>query len=165
MQPFENRNQSPGILRFRSDMPELKKMLALWEEGLAVLDAAMPSVAPEKQEAAERFRSLGVFFRNSIITVIHTKQWYMTNVKLLNADNREEINGYLDELEKIADDEINNALNTIPAVENDSRLGWEGSMEYACDRWHLEWKVRQVKSSLQYIKDYRVMNALPENNL
>jgi len=163
-QPFENRNQSPGILRFRSDMPELAKMLELWEEGLRILEAAMPLVLPEKFEAAERFHSLGVFFRNSIITVIHTKEWYMLNVKLLNANNKEEINTYLDQLEKIANDEINNALNTIPAVENDSRIGWEGSMEYACDRWHLEWKVRQVKSTLQYIEDYRVMNALPQSN-
>ena len=159
-QPFENRNQSPGILRYRSDMPELEKMLTLWEQGLAILDAAMRLVPQEKTDAAERFRSLGVFFRNSIVTVIHCKQWYMENVKLLNAGDKEEIDDCLTVLEKIAHDEIDNARNTIPAVENDSRLGWEGSMEYACDRWHLEWKIRQVESTLRYMEDYRVMNAL-----
>ena len=47
-----------------------------------------------------------------------------------------------------------------PAVELDSRLGWEPSMEYVCDKWHLEWKVRQVNSALREIEIYRKMLEL-----
>ena len=32
----------------------------------------------------------------------------------------------------------------IPLVEVDSRLGWEPSMLYMTDKWHLEWKIRQL---------------------
>jgi hypothetical protein len=30
-------------------------------------------------------------------------------------------------------------------------------MEYVCDKWHLEWKIRQVNSALDEIKAYRKM--------
>ena len=45
--------------------------------------------------------------------------------------------------------EVENAEQTIPLVEADSRLGWEPSMEYICDKAHLEWKLRQVRQVLQ----------------
>ena len=47
-------------------------------------------------------------------------------------------------------------------VEFDSRLGWEPSMEYVCDKWHLEWKIRQVNSALTEIAAYRRMLHLHE---
>ena len=40
--------------------------------------------------------------------------------------------------------EIENAKNTIPIVEVDSRLGWEPSMLYLGDKEAIEWKIRQV---------------------
>ena len=55
----------------------------------------------------------------------------------------------LDQIEELAKAEIANAESAIPFVELDSRLGWEPSMEYVCDKWHLEWKIRQVNSILQ----------------
>ena len=33
----------------------------------------------------------------------------------------------------------------------------EPSMEYVCDKWHLEWKIRQVNSAIDEIKAYRKM--------
>ena len=42
-------------------------------------------------------------------------------------------------------DEIENARATIPLVEFDSRLGFEPSMEYMCDREHLELKIEQCE--------------------
>ena len=36
-------------------------------------------------------------------------------------------------------------------------LGWEPSMEYVCDKWHLEWKLRQVESALRETSAYRRM--------
>lgn len=51
----------------------------------------------------------------------------------------------LDEMVKIAEDEIINAENTIPIVEIDSRLGWEPTMDYMTDAEHLRWKIEQVK--------------------
>jgi hypothetical protein len=42
---------------------------------------------------------------------------------------------------EIVREECDNARRAIPAVEYDSRLGWEASMEYMCDREHLLWKI------------------------
>ena len=50
----------------------------------------------------------------------------------------------------MSQEEIKNAEDTIPLVEADSRLGWEPTMEYMTDREHLEWKIRQVKSVIEY---------------
>ena len=45
-----------------------------------------------------------------------------------------------------------NAESAIPFVEKDSRLGWEPSMEYMTDKWHIEWKLRQC----QYVLDKEI---------
>ena len=66
----------------------------------------------------------------------------------------------LTQLEELAAEEIANARATIPIVEQDSRLGWEPGMEYVCDKWHLEWKIRQVESALREIASYRQMLQL-----
>ena len=124
-------------------------MLAEWEKGLS--EAEKATVTPE----GERLAALGRFIRNSIITTIHIKQWWLLNMKLQLSDSEESALNTLAEIEKIAHDEIANAEDTIPAVECDSRLGWEPSMEYVCDRRHLEWKIRQVNSTLAEIERYR----------
>ena len=41
--------------------------------------------------------------------------------------------------------EVENAENTIPIVEFDSRLGFEPSMEYMTDKAHIEWKLNLIK--------------------
>ena len=76
---------------------------------------------------------------------------------MVNASGAQEALVLLEKIENIAIEEIQNARNTIPVVETDSRLGWEPSMEYVCDKWHLEWKIRQVESALREISAYRNM--------
>ena len=57
----------------------------------------------------------------------------------------------------LLDREKANAVSAIPLVEADSRLGWEPSMEYVCDRWRLEWKLRQLESCRREMADYAEM--------
>ena len=45
--------------------------------------------------------------------------------------------------------------DTIPLVEADSRLGWEPSMLYMTDKWHLEWKLRQ----LDYVQNHELVTC------
>ena len=77
-----------------------------------------------------------------------------------NCNTAEEAEKYLDQIEAIAHAEIENARDTMPAVEFDSRLGWEPSMGYVCDKWHLDWKIRQVCSALRETAAYRRMLRL-----
>ena len=76
---------------------------------------------------------------------------------MVACDSAEDAEKHLDAIEAIAYAEIKNAEDTIPSVEADSRLGWEPSMEYVCDKWHLEWKIRQVNAALREIAAYRRM--------
>ena len=54
---------------------------------------------------------------------------------------------------EIVQKECDNALRTVPAVEYDSRLGYEPSMEYMCDREHLLWKVERTGDALTELYD------------
>jgi hypothetical protein len=154
-QPYENVNQSPGPVRFPVEIKELEKMLKLWNEGLQLMHVAMENIYGVKRPAGERLAALGKFIRNSIITTINCKRWWMLNIALQGSDSAELALSILDKLKKIIVSEIKNAEDTLPAVECDSRLGWEPSMGYVCDSWHLKWKVRQMESVLEEIKKYR----------
>ncbi len=153
-EPFENARQSPGFLRYPAELRSLEKMLDLWERGYA--EAKKAATTPE----GERFAALGHFIRNSIKTTIHIKKWYLLNMKLQTASGADEGLKILDEIESLAKIEIENARDTFSAVETDSRIGWEPSMEYVCDAWHLDWKIRQVESALREIETYRKMLQL-----
>ena len=52
------------------------------------------------------------------------------------------------EMLEIAEAEIKNAEGAIPLVEFDSRLGYEPSMDYMCDRAHLEWKIEVTRKAM-----------------
>ena len=158
--PYENTQQTPGFLRYPAEIKSLEKMRELWNQGLAEALKAVENADEDKRDEARRLEALGHFIRNSINTVINIKRWYQYNVAMVNCASAEEANVYLDKLETLALQEIENARDTIPAVECDSRLGWEPSMEYVCDKWHLEWKIRQVNSALDEIRSYRGILAL-----
>jgi len=152
--PFENENQTPGFLRYPAELRSLERMLELWNEGVAEAEQCADT------ENGQRLIALGRFIRNSVITVMNIKRWWLLTVKMQASGDRTIALECLDGIEKIAHAEIENVRDTIPAVETDSRLGWEPSMEYVCDRWHLEWKIRQVESALREIAAYRRMILL-----
>ena len=85
------------------------------------------------------------------------KKWYLANRKIEVTESFEEANLLLDEMEDILKAERENVLQTIPLVENDSRLGWEPTMEYACDKKLLEWKLKKLDNLLKFtIPNYRM---------
>ena len=69
----------------------------------------------------------------------------------------------MDDLESIADEEEKNVQAAKAAVMTDSRIGWEPSMEYVCDEWHLDWKLRQMESMRREMCTYRgILNDVIE---
>ena len=87
------------------------------------------------------------------------KSWSIKH-RLQSLSTREEMLAVLDQIETVAKEEVQNVLDTIPCVETDSRIGWEPSMEYVCDKWHLEWKLRQMESMMRDVAAYRKMILL-----
>lgn len=157
-QPFENFQQTSGPVRAMTELVDLGKMYQIWSDGITVMEKAIKNVPSKKLGNANKTIGLGIFIRNSILTAINTKKWWMLNQKLLVESDRGKALKLLTELEIIAKHEIQNAENTIPVVKADSRLGWEPSMEYVTDEWHLEWKIKQVKNVIENeIPVYRKM--------
>jgi hypothetical protein len=147
-QPYENINQAPGSFRFPVELCSLNQTRTLWSEGIALMEQALPLVPARKRGKAEYELNLGRFILTAIVTGIHVKTWWLLNTRLLNAGEYPEALRLLDEIEALAVAEIANAESAVPLVEADSRLGWEPSMEYVTDRWHLEWKIRQVRTMI-----------------
>ena len=157
-QPYENINQTPGPIRYPKEIKRLSKMLKLWETGLETLKKALPKA--DNQENAGLLYAMGKYMRNSIVTTIHIKQWWLLNMKLQTQDNSKDMLTILSQIEKLAKKEAENVKDTFDAVQADSRLGWEPSMEYVCDEWHLNWKLKQLESTLREIEQYKGMLKL-----
>ena len=158
--PYENANQSPGPLRYPAEIKELEKMLEMWDSGLASLAAAKDKIEAKKMRNYELLFALGKFIRNSIRTTLNMKHWWILNTKLQVPSDRETMLALLDQIEALAQREIENVKDTFDAVRTDSRIGWEPSMEYVCDEWHLNWKLRQMESMLGETAAYRKMIQL-----
>lgn len=156
-QPMEGPRQSLGAARFPVEIRTLQRMAARWAQGLEQL-AAAAAVTPTRKQAclAELRRNLGQFMLHSIYTTIHLKQWWLLKRSLLIEPASDKANTLLDQMVQLAEEEVANAQATIPLVEQDSRLGYEPSMEYMCDRAHLEWKIAVVRRVIEHeIPEYR----------
>ena len=73
------------------------------------------------------------------------------------ATGKEEAGKIIDELEAVVLREKENVLDTIPVVEQDSRLGWEPRMEYSTDEEHIRWKLRHS----DYVLDIEIPTYFP----
>ncbi len=159
-QPYENINQLPGALRYPQEIKGLELMIKMWDEGLAHYEKALAAAPEHRKELLERELNLGRFIRCALRSCCNTTIWYCLNRDIQNITSAAEGLALLDKIEKLAAEEIANAEKAMEFVSLDSRLGWEPSMEYVGDVWHLDWKIRQVKSALLEIADYRKILTL-----
>ena len=159
-QPYENINQLPAALRYPNELKGVVEFLRLWDEGIALYEKALAAAPADRKEYLERELNLGRFIRTALQSCYNAKKWWCLNRDLQNIFSADEGLMILDEIEALAKEEIKNAESAIPLVEADSRLGWEPSMEYVGDVWHLNWKIRQVNSALLEIADYRKILSL-----
>lgn len=109
-----------------------------YDKGAEILESIIPLIPARKQEEAKRLAALGRFMARSADTTRHTKEWRIAK----------EDKNYA-AMPDIAEREIRNAEATIPYVEFDSRLGWEPSMEYMCDKAHIEWKIATTRKVVE----------------
>lgn len=126
-------------LRVPEEIKSLEKMKELFEKGLHILDSI-----EHKNKKLLYLVNLGHYMLHCIITGIHAKQWYCLKCDAKAERNREKLLKIITQMEKLLQDEIKNAEQTIAYVQRDSRLGWEPSMEYIGDEWHIRWKIRQT---------------------
>ncbi|MBQ2696171.1 MAG: hypothetical protein IJF61_02590 [Clostridia bacterium] len=131
-------------MRIRPELTSVRKMYELMQKGIDVFESI-----PKTNEKLCNIINLGKFIRNCALTNAHAKEWYILKCRLNAEFTKEGLLPILDEMETLLLSEIENAKDTIPLVEADSRLGWEPTMLYLGDREHLEWKIRQVQYVLE----------------
>jgi hypothetical protein len=134
--------------RLPVEIEYLTVMRDSFDEGADLLAEILPRLPARLQENTARMIGLGRFMARSAQTTVHVKNWYLQKQKLLTATDAESVRSAVAGLRAVAEAEIQNAEATIPLVQQDSRLGWEPSMEYMCDESHLRWKIRQVRQVL-----------------
>ena len=129
--------QSLHSLRVRDEMASMQMMVEHMEKGLARLYAI-----PNPNHALLRRTGLGQFISNTVKTCVAAKKMYILDARLRASGDPEEILAIADEIEEVVKADRKVAEDTIPIVERDSSLGYEPSMHYMTDKWHLEWKLR-----------------------
>ena len=130
-------------IRVPAEIEALNKMQALMDEGIEIMESI-----EDKNEKLERLINMGKFMTHSITTGINAKKMFQLRNKMRVAENNDELNKVLDDMEAVVKAEIKNAEETIPLVEVDSRLGWEPTMEYMTDKERIEWKIRACEYTL-----------------
>ena len=145
-------------IRIHHELSELLVMEECMEKGIALLEN-IKNVNDELEELTE----LGKYIKATVRTAIHAKKFLVAKARLDASLDPKDMKKYIDEMEKIALDEIENAKLTIPLVKKNSRLGWEPSMDYLGDEEHILWKIRQVEYMLS--SELSILKEGIKNNL
>jgi hypothetical protein len=143
-------------VRIYQEIRSTEKMRDLLYRGIQVLKSC-----PAPNENLRRLTGLAEFMYRTAVSVIHVKRHYILRQQLSIAGSAENAETILAAIEALLLAEKENVTATIPLVQADSRLGWEPSMEYACDEDALRWKLRQLDYELNYtLVTARKSNAL-----
>ena len=149
------RNSLPGV-RIYDEMELIGKVRQLMQEGMDSLN----TIEGDSRNL-EKLKALTTFIINSCTTVIHIKEFYIKLQQLSIIGDKEKAAKLLDEIEALLITERKNAEATIPAVQADSRLGWEPMQDYLCDEEALRWKMRQIDYTLEFeLPKFRKSNSL-----
>ena len=145
---------------FPMDTPENQKLFyasanwyskaeSFFRQGIEIMRPLVDKIHPSKQEEARRQLGVCEFIANTLLTTVHVKLWYRDKCILRdnNATALEKKHAAW-RMQELCKREILNAQNTVALVEGDSRLGYECSMDYMCDRSHLMDKIHQVQQVL-----------------
>ncbi|NSW91091.1 MAG: hypothetical protein HPY74_10560 [Firmicutes bacterium] len=145
----DNGRSSLFQYRLPVEIERLEKMKECFQHGVKCLEKVYDRLPDNKKQDAFYMINLGKFIVNCVKTTINVKKWYILKMQLFIETDENRIDELVDKMIEIGKDEIKNAEDTIPLVEVDSRLGWEPSMEYMTDVYHLNWKIKQVKQVIE----------------
>jgi len=122
------------VARHEQELPLLDDMAAAWAKGAAVFESIAARETGRRAVQARDMARLGRYFWRTILTATHVKRGHL-------AEYRKDAEGVL----KWAKAEYANATAALALVEEDSRLGWEPSMEYAGGPEQIRWKLARME--------------------
>jgi len=132
-------------LRIPGEIRSLEKMRGLQRQAREKLESLAGKLDGIRKEDCLRLCNMIHFMEHTATTAIHAKKWAILRWQFPTLTEKADLQNWVDTMTALAEAEIQNAEQTIPFVEADSRLGWEASMEYIGDARHLRWKIRQVR--------------------
>ena len=144
----EGLNYEETLKKHAYEIRSFKEAERRYTEACLLLRRALESVPKRKRREAEDIVGVAEFIRNTVRCAINVKEFFERKLKLLDSHG-EERNKLVREMLEICRRERENAVATIPLVERDSRLGYEPSMEYMCDRAHIEWKLELLDKLIE----------------
>lgn len=124
------------------------KVFELFEKGAEIIGDTVERIHPSKRREAMLQQNMALFIAAAARTTVNVKNWRIGKEELLS-DDPEVRRSAAERMARIGEAELANARAAIPLVEFDSRLGYEPSMEYMCDREHLEWKIELTSRVLR----------------
>ena len=139
----------PLSARILQETASMEKMLTCMEKGVELLYAA-----PQRNEKLDELTNLCHFIKNCVRTGIHAKKWHLLVCQSNAEVTLDGLAKIYDQMDVILNNEREVVKDTFDLVDADSRLGWEPTMLYMTDRWHLEWKLRQ----LDYVQNHELAN-------
>ena len=137
---FDKGRYTPHALRIRPEIRLFNDLKSKIQKGVDILETIKNPTATIK-----KLINMGKFIVCTYQTNIHVKEMFLVRQKLKIAESKEEMLSLLNQAKELGLKEIENAKKSIPLVEYDSSIGYEVSMGYACDKAHIEWKIRQVE--------------------
>ena len=120
--------------RHEQELPLLDDMAAAWAKGAAAFESIAARETGRRAAKARDMARLGRYFWRTILTATHVKRGHL-------AEYRKDAEGVL----KWARAEYTNATAALALVEEDSRLGWEPSMEYTGGPEQIRWKLARME--------------------
>ena len=159
--------------KLQYETEEYIKMDRAFNAGLTLLAGAIEKMDGAKKEDAMHILQVAQYLRNNARTIHHVKRWHYLKGQLgvyvdavptwpggrknmVDAKKAEKplvpVEDKLPvvlELVEILKAEIENAKDTIPLVEANSRLGFEQEYGYSCCKEQIEWKIRMAEQTLK----------------
>lgn len=161
---------------------EYEKMTAEFKVGNELLASIIPTLPENKKVYAEEALTVSRFIENTARTTVHVKRWHKAKIHLgvyvdhkaiwtggrhgmsdalspvKPLDVRKDREYWIRELIAIGEAEIQNARDTIPLVQANSRLGYTQELDYACSEEQILWKIDKLEDTLVEVENYRNCN-------
>lgn len=154
------------------EIEEYEKMTAEFAAGNRLLASVIPALPGNKKPYAREALTVSRFIENTARTTVHVKRWHKAKIHLgvyvdheaiwsggrhgmkdalspvKPLDVRPDRENWIRELMAIGEAEIQNAKDTIPLVQANSRLGYTQELDYGCSEEQLLWKIDRLERTL-----------------
>lgn len=140
-----------GMPQFRltGEIKALEQMRWCLSKAIVCLSALEAKLGGWQKEECWRLNNLAKYLDCYVLTIINAKRWHQLRWKIKATEDAKTVKEILLAMIEVGREEIQNAKDAIPLLENDSRLGWEPNMEYNGGIRNVQWKIKQVTQVIE----------------